>query len=190
MGETFSGKPKFLPPPEPSPPHPASAYGVSKLASEYYLDYYRQTYGIGYAALRYGNVYGPRQNPFGEAGVIAIFSQKLLSGNQPLINGDGKQTRDFVYVSDVVNANEKALKVTSALTVNISSGTSTDINTIFAKLTKLTQHHLHARHGKAKLGEQTHSVLDIKKAARQLAWHPRISLDEGLAKTLAYFKNI
>jgi UDP-glucose 4-epimerase len=187
-GGAIYGDASALPTPETFWPKPASPYGISKWTTEHYLDFYYQAYGIDYTALRYGNVYGPRQNPHGEAGVVAIFTQRLLNNQQPMINGDGKQTRDFVYVGDVVNANIKALNSAVSLTVNIGTGKQTDINTIYDLLVKLTGTNFPQDHREAKPGEQRVSVLDNKFAKQKLGWEPITELDQGLEETVKYFK--
>lgn len=186
-GGAVYGDADVLPTSESYPTRPASPYGISKLASEYYLDFYYQTYKIPYTALRYGNVYGPRQNPHGEAGVIAIFTKKMLKGEVPIINGDGEQSRDFVYVSDLVEANVKALDMQNPLKVNIGTGISTSINDIFDILVKLTGVNFSQKHGEGKPGEQRISMLDATLAQKQLGWKSQTSISEGLKKTVEFF---
>lgn len=172
-----------------NPLQPLSPYGVSKLASEYYLNFYYTTYGIQYFALRYSNVYGPRQNPHGEAGVVAIFSLKLLNGEIPIINGDGKQTRDYVYVGDVVEANKIALTSSEGGVFNIGTGIETNVLEIYQNIKEITGSSVSAKHGPAKSGEQKRSCLDSRLAAEKLDWKAKINLDEGLKKTIEYFKS-
>ncbi|MBI4990765.1 NAD-dependent epimerase/dehydratase family protein [Candidatus Gottesmanbacteria bacterium] len=172
-----------------NPLQPLSPYGVSKLASEYYLNFYYTTYGIQYFALRYSNVYGPRQNPHGEAGVVAIFSLKLLNGEIPIINGDGKQTRDYVYVGDVVEANKIALTSSEGGVFNIGTGIETNVLEIYQNIKEITGNSVSAKHGPAKSGEQKRSCLDSRLAAEKLDWKAKINLDEGLKKTIEYFKS-
>lgn len=188
-GGAIYGDAQILPTPEDYSPHPASPYGISKLVSEYYLDYYRQAYGMTFVALRYGNVYGPRQNPHGEAGVVAIFAQKLLQNKLPIIYGDGTQTRDFIFVEDVVSANVKALVYNKSLICNIGTGVQTDINTIFNKLKHIVVSDLEKSHAAARIGEQKVSVLDCKKAKEELGWQTQSSLDQGLTQTVNFFKS-
>lgn len=185
-GAIYGGATK-LPTPEEHPAHPFSPYGVSKLAFEQYLYCYGHVYGLSYAALRYANVYGPRQGAKGEAGVIAIFIKKMLRGEQPIVYGDGKQTRDFVYVDDVVRANLLALKSGVRGVFNIGTGKETSINQIFLKLRALTGAQVVKKHGPAKLGEERRSILDARKAGRELGWKPQVSLEQGLRKTVAWF---
>lgn len=187
-GGAIYGDADVLPTPETYPPKPVSPYGVSKLASEFYLEYYFSAYGIKYCALRYGNVYGPRQNPHGEAGVVAIFAQKMLSGRQPVINGDGAQSRDFVFVGDVVEANVHALNHKESLRVNIGTGKGTTVNYMFDILVSLTGTHFTQVHGDPKPGEQYVSVLDISLADSKLGWSSSVSLETGFARTVDYFK--
>ena len=141
-----------------------------------------------YTALRYANVYGPRQNPHGEAGVVAIFSERFLTGNQPVINGDGKQTRDYVFVSDVARANLLALNANYVSPFNIGTGRETDVNTLFGHLRRLTASSLPEKHHSAKPGEQQRSVLDCERAARVLGWRPEVELKEGLRLTVEHFQ--
>lgn len=167
---------------------PISPYGISKLASEYYLNFYHKTYGINYTALRYANVYGPRQNPHGEAGVVAIFTLKLLKNKVPVINGAGGQTRDYVFVGDVVEANKAALYKDETGSFNIGTTLETNVNEIFGNLQKIIGSNVKAKHGPAKIGEQQRSCLDCRLAQKILGWQPKISLQEGLSKTVEYFK--
>jgi len=166
-----------------------SPYGVAKLSTEHYLHYYRVVYGLAPVVLRYGNVYGPRQNPEGEAGVVSIFTTQFLEGKQPIINGDGRQTRDYVYVGDVVRANVHALDFKGADVFNIGTGKETDVNQVFAELKRVTGSTAAERHGPAKKGEQQRSVLDAKKAVSELGWKPAVNLHEGLTQTVEYFRN-
>ncbi len=173
-----------------TPLQPLSPYGVSKLASEYYLHFYYKTCGIPFVALRYSNVYGPRQNPHGEAGVVAIFSLKLLHGHVPVINGDGRQTRDYVYVADVVRANVLAAKKSIVGAFNIGTGKETDVVKIYEKIKKSTDSQIVAKYGPAKDGEQKRSCLDASMAAEKLGWKPQVDLSKGLDLTVKYFKNL
>ncbi len=190
-GGVVYGEAKKLPTPEDYQPlMPLSPYGITKLASEYYLHFYYQTYKIPYIALRYSNVYGPRQNPHGEAGVVAIFTKKLLSSETPVINGDGKQTRDYIYIRDVVAANKRALEVDSVGAFNIGTGIETDVLTLFNKLQEIIGSKITACHGPARPGEQRRSCLDTTFAKNILGWQAKISLSDGLKKTVEYFKNL
>jgi len=187
-GGTVYGENQGLPAREGEPTEPVSPYGVAKLASERYLHYYAHLYGIRYVALRYANVYGPRQDPHGEAGVVAIFSGSLLRHEQPVINGDGKQTRDYVYVADVARANVLALKGDYRGPLNIGTAVETDVNQLFALLCEAAGFHPPERHGPAKPGEQSRSSLDPAKARATLGWAPTVPLAEGLARTVDYFR--
>jgi UDP-glucose 4-epimerase len=187
-GGAIYGEQETFPAPETHKTEPVSPYGVAKLASERYLFFYFVTYGIPYAALRYANVFGPRQNPHGEAGVVAIFCEKLLRGEQPVINGDGTQTRDYVYVGDLVRANLAALDSDFVGAVNLGTGIETDVNAIFRLLARLCDSSAPECHGPAKPGEQRRSVIDNGLARRVLGWQPQVSLEEGLRQTVSFFR--
>jgi len=187
-GGAVYGEQDYFPADEEHPTRPISPYGITKLTVEKYLYFYYLTYGLPYVSLRYANVYGPRQNPYGEAGVIAIFTQKLLSGGQPIINGDGTQTRDFVYVGDVVRAHLLAMEYDRSDIFNVGTGSETDVNTIFFKLREIVGRDVPEKHGPPKEGEQQRSVLDYSKAKRLLGWEPQIDLDRGLRLTVEYFR--
>lgn len=189
-GGAIYGEQDYFPADEEHPTRPISPYGVAKLASEQYLFYYRQVHGIEYVSLRYANIYGPRQNPEGEAGVVAIFASRLLNGRQPIINGDGKQTRDYVYVGDVVRANVLALRCEGSRVYNIGTGVETDVNRLFAYLKAATGSSCEEHHGPAKKGEQLRSVLSSAKIARELGWQPLVTLQEGLQRTVEYFRMV
>jgi UDP-glucose 4-epimerase len=166
---------------------PMSPYGVAKLAVEKYLAFYEEVYQLPYAALRYANVYGPRQDPHGEAGVVAIFSQRLLAHQPAIINGDGEQTRDFIYVDDVVRANVLAVTTDLHGLYNVGTGIETSVNVLYASLAKHAGATLPPEHGPAKAGEQKRSVLDCRKLQAATNWTPTVLLDEGLRRTIAYF---
>jgi len=187
-GGAVYGDTTVVPTPEEHPSRPVSPYGISKLAVEHYLTCWDSLYGISGLALRYANVYGPRQNPLGEAGVVAIFARRLLRREPAIINGDGTQTRDFVYVGDVAGANLRALEqgeVTGAL--NIGTGVETSVIDLFQRLRAATGGG-EARHAPPKPGEQQRSALDIALAKRLLGWTPRVTLDEGLRHTVEHFR--
>ncbi len=167
---------------------PECPYGIAKMAVEHYLHFYQRECGIIPIRLRYANVYGPRQNGLGEAGVVAIFIEKFLAAEQPVINGDGLQTRDLVYVGDVVVANLLALDYPREGTFNIGTGRETDILTIYLKLQEIVGSSLGPNHGPAKPGEQRRSALDATRAGELLSWQPRTSLNAGLAQTVAAFR--
>ncbi len=170
------------------PDNPLSPYGITKVTGEHYLFYYHAVYGLPYVALRYGNVFGPRQDPHGEAGVVAIFTERLLAGQTPTINGDGKQTRDYVFVGDVVRANVAALATGFVGPINIGTGKETDVDTLYAHLRVLTGSPHQAQHGPAKAGEQRRSVIAIARAAEVLGWRPEMPLEEGLRRTVEFFR--
>ena len=173
---------------ESMPAQPLSPYGISKRSSELYLYYYFRQYNIPYISLRYANVYGPRQNPHGEAGVVSIFTEKLLKNVQPIINGDGKQTRDYVYVGDVAHANLLALNSDEVGEFNIGTSVETDVNEIHQKINSVLDINVPAQHGPQRPGEQRTSALNYSKAKNKLGWHPRVDLGHGIAHTVTYFK--
>ena len=188
-GGAIYGEQDFFPAPETHPARPISPYGITKLCAEHYMFYYKTVHGLDYASLRYSNVYGPRQDPHGEAGVVAIFIQKMLNGSQPVINGDGGQTRDFVYVEDVANANILAIRSkTSDNIFNIGTGVETSINRVFNYLRDIIDPSIDEIHGPSKQGEQRRSVIECSKAKNILHWEPKVSLANGLKKTCEYFK--
>jgi UDP-glucose 4-epimerase len=187
-GGAMYGNEAPLPAREEDRAQPEAPYGIAKMAVEHYLHFYQAEHGIIPICLRYANVFGPRQNGQGEAGVVAIFIEKLLAGQQPRINGDGLQTRDFVFVGDIVAANLLALDYPKAGTFNVGTGKETDIVTIYLKLQELMGSPLGPVHGPAKPGEQRRSVLDSTLAQKVLGWQPKTSLSEGLAQTVAAFK--
>jgi UDP-glucose 4-epimerase len=176
------------PTPESHIPEPLSPYGASKLGGEAYVGAWSRSSGLPHAACRLGNVYGPRQNPHGEAGVVAIFSQRLLADVGCVIYGSGKQTRDFVYVADVARANRLALDADVPGPVNIGTGRETDIATIYPLLARAAGVAAAARYLPAKPGEQMRSSIDAALAARVLGWQPTVALDEGLRSTLEFFR--
>ena len=187
-GGALYGDAKVVPTPETYPAHPVSPYGVAKLTGENYLYYYKKIYKLPSIILRYANVYGPRQNPHGEAGVVAIFCEKFVKKQQPVINGNGKQTRDFVFVSDVVSANLKALKLERSEIFNIATAQETDVNTIFENLKRAFSSSFKAVHAPGKKGEQQRSCLSFEKAKKELYWEPEVNLKEGLKLTARFFQ--
>ena len=186
-GGAIYGEQLSFPADETHQTNPMSPYGVAKLAVEKYLAFYEAVYGLPYVALRYANVYGPRQDPHGEAGVVAIFSERLLRAEPAVINGDGEQTRDFIYVDDVVRANVLAVTTDLRGTYNVGTGLETSVNTLYAMLAKHANAALTAHHGPPKAGEQRRSVLDCRRLQMATAWRPEVCLDEGLRRTIAYF---
>lgn len=188
-GGAVYGEQESFPAPESHATQPASPYGVSKRTGELYLSCYHQTFGLPYIALRYANVYGPRQSTKGEAGVVAIFLSLLLTGKTPVINGDGKQTRDYVYVGDVVAANVAALTSAFVGPVNIGTGIETDVVTIYHHLRDAVGSRLQAQHGPAKAGEQRRSCIDNRRAGEVLEWRPQVALPDGLQRTAVYYRD-
>lgn len=188
------------PSPEETPPNPISPYGVTKLTGELYLKFFVREHGMQAVALRYSNVYGPRQNPHGEAGVVAIFCQKMLAGERARVNGDGKYDRDYVYGPDVARAN--LLAFTADLkegfsAFNVGTATTTDVNRLAAVVRRECQKWLRDHgsdidvpepdHGPARPGDLRSNVVDYSKATRVLGWRPEVKIDEGLARTVAWF---
>jgi UDP-glucose 4-epimerase len=144
---------------------------------------------LNYTIVRYANVYGPRQNPFGEAGVVAIFANKLLKNENPIINGDGKQTRDYVFVEDVVNANVITLSSQSSEIYNVGTGIETSVNELFTMLNSIAGNKALERHGPAPKGEQARSVITSDKLFNEFKWRPSVKIEEGLKKTFDSFKS-
>jgi UDP-glucose 4-epimerase len=167
---------------------PLSPYGISKLSGEQYLSYCQRITGVQFVSLRYANVYGPRQDPEGEAGVISIFIQKMLQNEQPVINGNGRQTRDFIYVEDVVEANLAAMTQEAQGAYNVGTGVETSINDLFRKLLDLTKANCKEIHGPAKPGEQMRSVIDPGRIRHELGWDHKVEISEGLRRTVEYFR--
>ncbi len=187
-GGAIYGEQDYFPADEQHPMRPLSPYGITKLVTEKYLFFYKEIYGIDHVILRFANIYGPRQNPHGDAGVVAIFSQKMLKGEQPIINGDGKQTRDYVFVGDVVQGVQLGLKYAGSNIFNIGTGIETDVNELFGHIKTLTGSKCEEKHIPAKAGEQMRSVITSKKINEMLGWKPTVSLEEGLKKTVEFFK--
>ena len=183
-GGTLYGDPETNPCSEDHPITPISPYGMSKYQGELQLELYRRLHLMRYTALRYGNVYGPRQDPHGEAGVVAIFSQAMLEKNQPQIFGDGEQSRDFVYVDDVVEANIAAIGRGDGMALNIGAGQGTSINSVYHILQGITGYEWPAEHGPARISDVYKIYLDNSKAAQEVGWAPETSLEEGLLRTV------
>lgn len=188
-GGSMYGDSKVMPTPETEPPAGVSPYAVSKFTGELYLSCFRAMYGLHYVALRYSNVYGPRQNLHGEAGVVAIFAERLLRGDPCTIYGDGGQSRDFVYVGDVVDANVKALTTEYCGGVNIATSSETDVNQVYALLAKNLGVATKAKHAPERLGEQRRSVLSNAKAKQVLGWVPQVDVERGMAQTIAWYRS-
>jgi len=187
-GGAIYGEQDIFPAPESHPIRPLSPYGISKLNGEQYLAYYQRVSGIQHVILRYSNVYGPRQDPEGEAGVVAIFMGKMLAGEQPIINGNGRQTRDFVFVDDVVEANLAAMGKEVQGIYNVGTAEETSINDLFRLLVELTNAGCKELHGPAKKGEQARSVVDFSRLRQELGWEPKVPLREGLKRTVEFFR--
>ena len=186
-GGAIYGEPDYVPQDEKHPTRPLSPYGITKLVTEKYLFFYRETHGVDYVALRYGNIYGPRQNPHGEAGVVAIFIQRMLQGKQAYVNGPGTQTRDYVYVGDVVRANLRALDYDGSGIFNVGTGVETDVNYLFRTIRSHLGSEMEERHAEAKPGEQQRSVLSYERSSRALGWRPEVEVAEGLRRTVDWF---
>jgi UDP-glucose 4-epimerase len=187
-GGACYGEPEQVPVPETHPVNPLDPYGASKHHVEHYLFLYKANFGIDYTTLRYPNVYGPRQNPHGEAGVVAIFTGMMLAGRQPTIHGDGEQERDFVHGADVARANVLALERGSGEILNLGSGQGTSVNTIFALLAGATGFAGPKVHGPPKPGEVRRIFLDATRARASLGWTPAVGLREGIAGTVDFFR--
>lgn len=188
-GGAVYGEQKYFPADEEHITFPLSPYGISKLAVEKYLHFYHAQYHLNYSILRYANIYGPRQNPFGEAGVVAIFTSKLLKGEQPIINGSGEQTRDYVFVGDVVKANTIALKDPASDIYNIGTSKETNVNELYNLINKIIGKGQIEKHGPAAAGEQMRSVITSDKLYKKFNWRPSTTIEEGLQKTVDYFKS-
>ncbi|HUG42003.1 MAG TPA: NAD-dependent epimerase/dehydratase family protein [Longimicrobiales bacterium] len=194
-GGVVYGEPDVRPTPETAPKLPRSPYGVTKLAGEQYLYYYAAIHGLEYVALRYSNVYGPRQDPHGEAGVVAIFGRRVLEGRPFTIYGDGEQTRDYVYVGDVVAANLAAAELPLAApgtalddrAYNVGTGRETSVNDLAREIMAAGDRELGVEHAPERTGELRHSSLDVSKL-RGTGWAPRTSLRDGLRKTLDHIE--
>ena len=187
-GGAIYGEPEYVPQDEVHPLQPLSPYGITKLVTERYLFFYEQSYGIQWIALRYANVYGPRQNPHGEAGVVAIFIEKMLVNELAFINGNGEQIRDYVYVKDVVQANIKALNYPKSGIFNVGTGKESTVITLFRNLKQLTLTTIPEDYKPAKAGEQMRSVISTEKITKEMGWVCQYDLKVGLAETVGWFK--
>jgi len=188
-GGAVYGEQDVFPAPESHRIQPASPYGITKRTIELYLAFYKDVYGLKYTALRYANVYGPRQDPHGEAGVVAIFAGKLLRGETPTVNGTGAQTRDYVYVGDVVNANMLALSHDYDGFLNVGTAVETDVNELYELIKRDTGYSGDKVHGPAKAGEQMRSVVDCGLIKAEFGWSPGVTLEEGISRTVEYFRD-
>ncbi len=186
-GGAIYGEQKVYPADEDHPAWPLSPYGVAKLAVEHYLYYYWREYQVAATCLRYANVYGPRQNPHGEAGVVAIFLDRLLAGREAVIHGDGMQTRDYVYVDDVVAANLAALGRAGFETFNVGTGRETTVVELYRLLAAAVGVTRPPVHGPAKPGEQRRSCISSQRLQERLGVGPQVTLEEGLERTARWF---
>jgi UDP-glucose 4-epimerase len=191
-GGTIYGEPRRLPVKETaaSGSHPVSPYGISKKVAEDYLRFYQRYRGVDFTALALANVYGPRQDPQGEAGVVAIFATKMLAGETPTIFGDGNQTRDFVFVDDVLHAFALAMERGSSKLVNVGTGLETSVNGLFRMLAQITAFHGQPLYGPQRPGELRRNSLDIETAMESLGWHPWTHLEDGLKETVAFIRGV
>ena len=186
-GGAVYGEPVYVPCDEDHPVQPLCPYGATKYMFELYLYIFKTTYGLDYTVLRYPNVYGPRQDPRGEAGVVAIFTGQMLRGQPVTINGTGEQVRDFVHVTDCARANLMALTAGSGRVFNLGYGVGTTINQIFGHLKTITGYARDAQYGPGKAGETFRIFLDATRAGQELGWQPSITLEQGLRGTVEYF---
>jgi UDP-glucose 4-epimerase len=182
-GGAMYGNPDYLPIDEEHPSNPISGYALSKHTGERYVRLYGEEHGLPWVSLRYANVYGPRQDPCGEAGVIAVFCQNLVEGTAPEIQWDGEQTRDFVYVSDCARANLLALQGGDGQAYNVGTGVGTSVNALFETLISIAGQDVRPRHGPRRAGDVRHSYLDCSKIERDLGWRAEVGLREGLTRT-------
>jgi UDP-glucose 4-epimerase len=188
-GGAIYGEQEIFPAREDHPRRPASAYGVSKLCGEEYLALYQRDRGLSSLSLRYANVYGPGQDPHGEAGVVAIFCERMVRGDEVVINGDGLQTRDYLHVADVAAINLAALESNVAGALNVGTGRETSVVELAKVLARSTGAKSTVRHGPGKPGEQRRSSVDSAAAHAALGWRPRVSLEDGLAGTAVWFRD-
>jgi UDP-glucose 4-epimerase len=189
-GGTLYGEPRKLPMKETATGRPLSPYGISKKVGVDYLAYYERSRGIAYTALALANVYGPRQHPLGESGVVAVFASKMLSGASPTIDGDGNQTRDYVFVDDTVHAFALAAERGDGRLVNVGTGLETSVNGLFRLLAEITGFTGQPGQGPARPGDVRRSALDVGLAADVLGWRPWTHLEDGLGETVAFLKGV
>ncbi len=187
-GGSLYGEPQYLPCDENHPINPLSPYALSKHVAERYLELYNHTYRLDYVTLRYGNVYGPRQDPHGEAGVVAIFIMAMLEGRHPRIYGSGEQERDFIYVDDVVDANVLAIEAQHK-EYNVGSGQGASVNKIFEMVKRITRYRWSPEYGPARPGEVFKISLDYSKLIKEFEWRPKVGLEDGLLQTVEYFRS-
>lgn len=184
------GNPSYLPIDEQHPVQPLSGYGAAKAAAEHYIQIYHYLYGIEYTILRYANVYGLRQDPRGEGGVVSIFIDKILHNQHVTVFGDGEQTRDYVYVEDIARANVLAIEQANGEVINVGTGVQTNIKQLVALFEKIAQRPIRKEYGPERSGDIQHSYFAYQKAKESLAWEPQISLEEGLRRTFLYYRDL
>lgn len=189
-GGTIYGECKTKAPDENAFPNPLSPYGIAKYSVENYIRFFSAIHGLKYTILRYANVYGPRQDPKGEAGVVAIFTGKMLNGEPVTVYGDGKQMRDYVYVADVVNANLKALSKGDNMTINIGTQKTTSVNELVKLMSAAANYSQKAVYKPARDGELFKSFLNNAKAKKDLGWRPKVNMKDGIKETIKYFKKL
>ncbi|SHH31668.1 SDR family NAD(P)-dependent oxidoreductase [Thermosipho atlanticus] len=187
-GAIYGEEVDVFPTPETICPFPISPYGIAKLSVEHYLRFAKKEFGLNYTVLRYANVYGPRQDPYGEAGVVAIFTSRMINGEDVIINGDGEYVRDYIYVSDVVDANLRAMKKGDGLEINIGTSRGTTVNQLFSYLKKITGYDKEPIYGPPRKGDIRMSLLCYTRANEELKWKPKIELEKGLRLTVEWFK--
>ena len=188
-GGAIYGEQIYFPANEDHPCQPLSPYGISKLSAENYLKFYNEQFGLSTTVLRYSNVFGPHQNPHGEAGVVAIFCERLIKDQKPVICGDGEQTRDFISVRDIAQANLIALDQSCTGTFNVATGNETSVNYLTECLLRVSGKKISADYGSARQGDQSRSVIDYKKFHDGFGWQPKVSLEQGLVETYSFFQN-
>lgn len=187
-GGAIYGEPVYAPQDENHPEKPLSPYGITKLSAEKYLNFYRDKYEIETISLRYSNVYGPRQNSKGDAGVVAIFSRQMLCGENPIIHGAGNQTRDYVFVDDVARANVFSLEYDGSGVFNIGTSRETSVNDLFVMIHDEVGADVKKKHGPPQPGEQKRSVLEWKRAKEELGWEPQVPVRSGIERTVSWFR--
>ena len=187
-GGTVYGDCPIIPSPEDAPLAPMSPYGITKMVGEHYLRFFKDVHGLDCTIFRYGNVYGPRQDPHGEAGVVAIFAKKLIAGQAPTIHWDGEQRKDYVHVSDVARANEAALAGGSGRAYNIGAGVATSVNELLAGLETQLKTGIQPHYGPKRDGDVRLSYLEISRVREELGWAPQVELNAGMVDTVAFFR--
>jgi UDP-glucose 4-epimerase len=184
------GTPQYLPIDEKHPQMPESPYGITKMVAEHYLRYFSAAFGVRFTALRYGNVYGPRQDPNGEAGVIAIFTEHTIKGEPIRVDWDGEQQKDYVYVGDVARANQHALDHGDGEVVNIGTGIGTSVNALYKAIASAVGREVEVVKAPKRPGDVYRCVFAIEKAKAALGWEPQTQLSDGIEKTVNFFRAI